>query len=50
MNNALPAVQMHLVTCRVLSARGQLHAVLFHDEQPPVLIDNQCSSAMEVRP
>ena len=43
-------MQMQLVACRVLAARGQLHAVLFTDEQPPLSIGNRCSAAMEVRP
>ncbi len=42
-------LQMRLVTCRVLR-RGQLHAVLFQDEQPPVVISNQCSADMEASP
>ena len=43
-------MQVRLVTCRVLRARGQLHAVLFQDEQPPVVISNRCIADMEVSP
>ena len=41
------AVQM--VTCRVVASRGHLHAVLFHDRQPPALLQNCTATDLEVR-
>ena len=38
-----------MVTCRVVASRGHLHAVLFHDRQPPVLLQNSTATDLEVR-
>lgn len=38
----------HLVTCRVISSRGHLHAVFFRDRKPPVLLQNTTDVALEV--
>ena len=40
--------QVHMITCRVLAAHGQLHIVLFRDPQPPVVIMNTCGVDTEV--
>ena len=38
-----------LVTCRVLARRGRRHIVLFQDRQPPVVLQNNTPTAIEVR-
>lgn len=41
-------MQVHMVSCRVLAAHGQLSIVLFWDPQPPVVVVNHSGVDTEV--
>lgn len=44
------AGEERMVTVRVVATRGRLHAVIFIDRQPPVVLRNTTGADMEVLP